>query len=126
MNFLIVFLGAGIGGALRHGVNLVCLRLFGPVFPWGTIAVNIIGSTVMGALAVYFALRGGSGQGMRLFLTTGMLGGFTTFSTFSLDTLSLFQRGDTAAAIGYVALSLAASLVGLSAAMWIGKAIWAA
>ena len=85
MLYLIVFLGAGIGGALRHGVNVGATRLFGFGFPFGTLIVNIVGSFAMGLLAGYFAFRPGINQHMRLFLTTGVLGGFTTFSAFSLD-----------------------------------------
>ena len=85
MGYLIVFLGAGVGGAVRHGVNLACARLFGFGFPFGTLIVNLAGSFMMGVLAGWFAFRMGIPQHMRLFLTTGILGGFTTFSAFSLD-----------------------------------------
>ena len=89
MLYLIVFIGAGIGGALRHGVNVGAARLFGFGFPFGTLIVNVVGSFAMGLLAGYFAFRPGITQHMRLFLTTGILGGFTTFSAFSLDTALL-------------------------------------
>jgi CrcB protein len=82
MGYLIVFFGAGIGGALRHGVNLAAVRLFGFGFPFGTIIVNIFGSFLIGLFAGYFAFRTGYSQHVRLFLTTGLLGGFTTFSAF--------------------------------------------
>ena len=78
--YLIVFLGAGLGGALRHGVNVAALRLLGSGLPYGTLTVNIVGSLVMGLLTGYFALKADPGQMWRLFLTTGILGGFTTFS----------------------------------------------
>ena len=113
MLYLIVFLGAGIGGALRHGVNVGAARLFGYGFPLGTMIVNIVGSFMMGALAGYFAFRPGIGQHMRLFLTTGILGGFTTFSAFSLDAALLIERHAYSAAAGYVAGSVAASLSAL-------------
>ena len=74
--YLIVFLGAGLGGAARHGVNVAALRLLGFGFPYGMRAVNIAGSLVMGLLAGWFALKGDPGQSWRLFLTTGILGGF--------------------------------------------------
>jgi protein CrcB len=80
--FLVVFLGAGIGGAFRHGVNLAALRLLSPGFPHGTITVNVVGSLIMGLLAGWFAHKADPGQTWRLFLTTGILGGFTTFSAF--------------------------------------------
>lgn len=117
MGFLIVFLGAGIGGALRHGVNLLAVRLFGYEFPLGTFIVNVAGSLLMGILAGYFAQRTGIDQHWRLFLTTGFLGGFTTFSAFSLDAALLYERGSYAAAgayvVGSVLLALLAFFAGL-------------
>jgi len=111
--YLIVFLGAGIGGALRHGVNVGAARLFGYGFPFGTLIVNILGSFLMGALAGYFAFRPGMAQHVRLFLTTGVLGGFTTFSAFSLDTALLVERHSYGAAAGYMVGSVAASVSAL-------------
>jgi fluoride exporter len=113
MLYLIVFVGAGIGGALRHGINVAAVRLFGYGFPFGTLIVNVVGSFLMGVLAGYFAFRPGVGQHMRLFLTTGILGGFTTFSAFSLDAALLIERHAYALAAGYVAGSVAASLSAL-------------
>ena len=113
MLYLIVFLGAGIGGALRHGVNVGASRLFGYGFPFGTIIVNIAGSFIMGLLAGYFAFRPGIGQHVRLFLTTGILGGFTTFSAFSLDTALLVERHSYGMAAGYMVGSVAASVSAL-------------
>jgi CrcB protein len=113
MLYLIVFLGAGIGGALRHGVNVGSARLFGFSFQFGTLIVNIVGSFLMGLLAGYFAFRPGIGQHMRLFLTTGILGGFTTFSAFSLDTALLVERHAYGLAAGYVVGSVAASVSAL-------------
>jgi CrcB protein len=119
MNYLIVFIGAGIGGALRHAVNSVTLRLLGPNFPWWTLAINVIGSLLMGLVAGYFAMRGGAGQAWRLFLTTGVLGGFTTFSAFSLDTAMLYERG----AIGQVAFYVLGSVILSIGAVFAGLAI---
>jgi len=113
MLYLIVFLGAGIGGALRHGVNVGAARLLGYGFPYGTLIVNVVGSFLIGALAGYFAFRPGIGQHVRLFVTTGILGGFTTFSAFSLDAALLVERHAYALAAGYVAGSVAASIVAL-------------
>jgi CrcB protein len=113
MLYLIVFLGAGIGGALRHGVNVGAARLFGYGFPLGTLIVNVAGSFAMGLLAGYFAFRPGVDQHMRLFLTTGILGGFTTFSAFSLDAALLIERHSYGAAAGYMAGSVAASVAAL-------------
>jgi CrcB protein len=118
MGYLTVFAGAGIGGALRHGVNLSAERLFGSGFPFGTMIVNVLGALLMGLLAGYFAARTGIPQHMRLFLTTGVLGGFTTFSAFSLDAVLLIERhaywSAAAYALGSVILSLAALFAGLS------------
>jgi CrcB protein len=111
--FLVVFLGGGIGAALRHGVNLACARLLGLSFPWGTLFVNVTGSLVMGLLAAYFAFKGGASQHVRLLLTTGVLGGYTTFSAFSLDVALLYERGEIALAVGYVLISVVLSVAGL-------------
>ena len=113
MLYLIVFLGAGIGGALRHGINVASVRLFGYGFPFGTLVVNILGSFLMGVLAGYFAFRPGINQHVRLFLTTGILGGFTTFSAFSLDTALLIERHAYGMAAGYVVGSVAAAIAAL-------------
>lgn len=112
---LLVFLGAGLGGALRHGVNIACARAFGLGFPWGTLTVNVVGSFAMGALAAWFAFRAGPGwsQHLRLFLTTGILGGFTTFSAFSLDAVLLWERGALGLAAAYVAGSVILSIGGV-------------
>src|SRR5579884_2316160 len=117
MLYLIVFIGAGIGGALRHGVNVAATRYFGFGFPYGTLVVNIVGSFVMGLFAGYFAFRPGIPQHVRLFLTTGILGGFTTFSSFSLDTALLIERHAYWLAAAYVAGSFAAGLIALFAGM---------
>jgi fluoride exporter len=113
MLYLIVFLGAGIGGAARHGVNVGAARLFGYGFPFGTLIANILGSFAMGALAGYFAFRPGIDQHLRLFLTTGILGGFTTFSAFSLDAALLIERHNYALAAGYIAGSVGVSVTAL-------------
>lgn len=111
--YLLVFLGGGIGAALRHYVNVVMVRWLGTAFPYNTLFANVSGSLVMGLLTAYFALRAGSPQSLKLFLTTGILGGYTTFSTFSLDSVVLWERSQYLAAAGYVLVSVAASLVGL-------------
>jgi CrcB protein len=117
MLYLIVFLGAGVGGALRHGVNVGAARLFGYGFPLGTLIVNVTGSFAMGLLAGYFAYRTGVSQHMKLFLTTGVLGGFTTFSAFSLDTALLVERHASGQATAYVAGSVLLSLLGVFAGL---------
>lgn len=114
--WLAVFLGAGIGGALRHGVNLAAARM-GIAFPVGTLAVNVAGSLLMGMAAGYFLHRTGVSQHFRLFLTTGLLGGFTTFSAFSLDAALLYERGQHGALATYVAGSVVLSIAALFAGL---------
>ena len=120
MLYLIVFLGAGVGGALRHGVNVGAARLLGYGFPFGTLIVNVAGSFLMGLLAGYFAFRPGIGQHARLLLTTGLLGGFTTFSAFSLDAALLVERHQYGIAAGYMVGSVAASV----SALFFGLAVF--
>lgn len=121
MLYWIVFLGAGIGGALRHGVNVAAARAFGYDFPFGTLIVNLLGSFIMGLLVGFFAYRAGLvPQHMRLFLTTGVLGGFTTFSAFSLDAALLIERHNYALAMTYIVGSVIASIV----ALFIGLALF--
>jgi len=118
MGFLIVFLGGGIGAALRHGVNLIAPRLLGTHFPYATLFENVTGSLVMGLLAGYFAFRSGdTAQTWRLFLTTGILGGYTTFSTYSLDSMLLYERGEIGLAALYVIGSVVLSIGGLAAGL---------
>jgi CrcB protein len=110
MGFLIVFLGGGLGAALRHGVNLTAARLLGTGFPYATIIENVSGSLIMGLLAGYFAFRGGPTQHWQLFLTTGILGGYTTFSAFSLDAVLLYERGALGLSAFYIVVSVALSI----------------
>jgi CrcB protein len=125
MAWLLVFLGGGLGAAARHGVNLVAARLFGVSFPWGTMIVNVVGSVVMGLLVAWFAFRGSaaSTQHLRLFLTTGILGGFTTFSAFSLDAALLWERGTPGLAAAYVVGSVLVSIAGLFIGMGVVRAL---
>ena len=116
---IIVFLGAGLGGALRYGVNLLVTRLTGAGFPLGILTINVLGCFVMGVIVGWFALRSDPGLDWRLFLTTGVLGGFTTFSAFALDSAMLWERGAHGSALGYVLLSVIGSL----AAVFLGLAL---
>jgi|SoiMethySBSTD1v2_1073268.scaffolds.fasta_scaffold168725_4 fluoride exporter len=112
-SYVVVFCGAGLGGMLRHAVNGLGMRL-GTTFPWSTLFVNVTGCLIMGVLAGWFTFRGeGSRQALRLFLTTGVLGGYTTFSAFSLDTALLWQRGQYGLATLYVGASVLAALAGI-------------
>lgn len=119
MEYLLVFIGSGIGGALRHGVNVLSLSLFGMNFPYGTMLINIVGSALMGVVIGLFAGSHLTGQDTRLFLTTGILGGFTTFSTFSLETVTLWERGQHIAAVGYVLASVIVSVAALGLTLYL-------
>jgi len=117
--FLIVFIGGGFGSILRHALNQASVSILGPDFPYSTMFVNIVGSLAMGLIAGWFALRGSGGQMLPLFLTTGILGGFTTFSAFSLDAALLWERGETGNAVAYVIGSLVPAII----AVFLGLAI---
>ena len=119
MSYLVVFIGAGMGGAVRHGMNIWVGRLLGTGFPSYTLIINIVGSLAMGLVAGWFTMKGGATGHMRLFLTTGILGGFTTFSAFSLDAMLLWQRHEHLLAALYVGGSVAGAIAGLAAGLWI-------
>lgn len=116
MSYLIVFIGAGLGGALRHFVNVTMMHLAHPTYV-GTFVINVSGSFCIGLIAEYFALRGHLPQTWRLFLTTGILGGYTTFSAFSLETVLLYERGQLVTAAAYVLSSVIASIGALFVAL---------
>ena len=117
MNYLLVFIGGGLGSSLRHLINVVIPRALGTAFPYHTFIINITGSTVMGLIAGYLAFKGEAAQSWRLFLMTGILGGYTTFSAFSLDAALLYERGEIGLALFYVLGSVALSLAGLFAGL---------
>jgi CrcB protein len=117
MNYLLVFIGGGLGSSLRHTVNIVCPRLLGSAFPYHTFIINITGSIVMGLIAGYLAFKGDATQPWRLFLMTGILGGYTTFSAFSLDAALLYERGAIGSALFYVLGSVVLSIAGLFAGL---------
>ena len=102
---------------LRYAVNVVCGRLLGADFPFGILIINVTGSTVMGLVAGYLAFKGEASQPWRIFLMTGILGGYTTFSAFSLDTIVLYERGELGLAALYVAGSVVLSILGLVAGL---------
>jgi fluoride exporter len=125
MTYLIVFLGGGIGAALRHGVNIASARFFGTAFPYATMIENVTGSLVMGLLAGYFAFRsGGAPHHLQLFLTTGILGGYTTFSAFSLDAVLLYERGALGLAALYVLGSVVLAVGGLLAGLALARQVF--
>jgi CrcB protein len=117
MHYLLVFIGGGVGSTLRHTINLICPRLFGNGFPYHTFIINITGSTIMGLIAGYLAFKASAPQSWRLFLMTGILGGYTTFSAFSLDTALLYERGEVGLALFYVLGSVGFSIAGLFAGL---------
>ena len=117
MSYLLVFVGGGLGATLRHLINVTSARCLGTGFPWGTFIINITGSTVMGLIAGYLAFKGEASQPWRLFLMTGILGGYTTFSAYSLDAALLYERGELASAALYVVGSVVLSIAGLFAGL---------
>jgi CrcB protein len=119
MGYVVVFFGAGVGGTIRHAMNIWVARLAGTHFPMHTLVINVSGSLVMGLVTAWFAMKGGSAGHLRLFLATGILGGYTTFSAFSLDAVLLWQRHDYLLAAYYVGGSVVGSLIGLAAGLWI-------
>jgi CrcB protein len=118
MNYLLVFIGGGLGATLRHIINVVSARCSARRFPYHTFIINITGSTVMGLIAGYLAFKGEASQPWRLFLMTGILGGYTTFSAFSLDAALLYERGEIGLGAvlraGSVVLSIAGLFAGLA------------
>ena len=123
LTLLQVALGGAIGASGRYLTGLAALRLMGAGFPWGTLAVNVVGSFLMGLAVVWLAERGL----MRAapFLMTGILGGFTTFSAFSLDAVTLYERGQAMAAGAYIAGSVVLSVLALTAGLAIARGVWA-
>jgi CrcB protein len=121
LSYLIVFMGAGLGGAVRHGVNGLVTDIYGSKFPVGIIAINISGSFLLGLLTGYFAFKGDASGNWRLFLTTGICGGYTTFSTFSQDTILLIDRGQPGTAALYVFASVGLSLLAFFVALWLTR-----
>jgi CrcB protein len=121
----IVFIGAGIGGVIRYGVSLAAIRLLGEAFPFGTFAINVVGSFVMGAVAAAFIAKIGffGVPAWRLFLTTGVLGGFTTFSAFSLDAAYLWERDEFLLMALYVGGSVLVSLIAVFAGLFLVRSL---
>lgn len=113
-NTLLVMAGGAIGSALRYQLGRLCTRLFGMGWPWGTLAANVIGGLVMGLFAGWLAARAQGGEQIRLFFAVGVLGGFTTFSSFSLETLLMIERGELLSAASYVGVSVVAAIGALA------------
>ena len=123
VHLVLVALGGAIGASLRHVVGLAALRFMGPGYPWGTLTVNLARSFLIGVFIEMLARRFGSSNELRLFVATGILGGFTTFSAFSLDFAVLWERGATLSAFGYVAGSVGGALGALFLGLWVVRAL---
>lgn len=120
-HLFLVMLGGAIGSGARHLTGRAALTLWGASFPWGTLIVNLMGGVAMGALVAWLAARGGS-EAMRYLLGVGMLGGFTTFSAFSLDAAQMLQRGDHGIALSYILASVIGSIVAIFAGLQLSRA----
>jgi len=119
VGYLIVFIGSGLGGMIRYAVGMLSIRVFGTNFPFGTLGINVLGSALMGIVVGVFTTTNLTSQDTKLFLTTGVIGGFTTFSTFSLDAAVLCERGQHLAAAAYVVASVIVSLMALILTMMV-------
>lgn len=122
-HLVLIAVGGAIGASLRHLVNLAALRLIGPGFPWGTAAINIVGSFAMGLFVGYLARRVGASEELRLFVATGIFGGFTTFSAFSLDFAVLWERGPVIPALSYALLSVVGAILALFLGLWLARSL---
>jgi CrcB protein len=122
-HLVLVAIGGAIGASLRHLVNLAALRLVGMTFPWGTMAINIAGSFAMGVFIELLARRFGASNEIRLFVATGILGGFTTFSAFSLDFAVLWERGAALPALAYVLVSVIGAILALFLGLWLVRSV---
>ncbi len=127
MTPVLVFLGAGAGGVARYYIEVFSARWFGTAFPYGTLFINVAGGLAMGLLAGWFAFRAGEGgshhavQRWQALLGVGVLGGFTTFSTFSLEVVMLWKRGEMVLAASYAALSVVLAVGALAAGLWLAR-----
>jgi CrcB protein len=117
MSYLFVMAGGALGAAGRHGVNGLAVQWLGHIYPWATLFVNIVGSLLMGLVIGALARIEGGHESARLFLCVGILGGFTTFSAFSLEMANMLDRGDMGAALGYALASVIGSVVAVYAGL---------
>jgi CrcB protein len=128
-SLLYVALGGAIGASCRHLLGGLSLRVMGPGFPWGTLAANVLGGLLMGALVGWLALKGSQIEGgvanLRLFLGVGILGGFTTFSAFSLDAVLMIEKKAYGLAFGYISASVVLSILALFIGLIISRKIFA-
>ncbi|PWG02954.1 fluoride efflux transporter CrcB [Sphingosinicella humi] len=121
-NFLLVMAGGAIGAGFRWHLSRIALQLLGPAFPWGTWIVNLLGSLLLGLLAGVVVRHGPSGEPLLLFLGVGVLGGFTTFSGFSLEMVQMLERGNALLAVAYAVSSVAGSVMLLIVGLWLARA----
>ncbi len=124
LNILLVAVGGAAGSVCRYLTGLAMTRWLGTGFPWGTITVNIVGSFVIGLLTELIARKVSMPMETRLLLVVGFLGGFTTFSSFSLDTMALFERGESLSAFAYVAASVLLSLGAAFGGLALGRSLF--
>ena len=125
MNYLWVALGGALGSVARYATGIYAARWLGAAFPWGTLFINVSGSFLIGVLAESFALRWDARMSARVFLIVGICGGYTTFSTFSLDAVTLLNRGELLAACAYMVGSVVLSVLALYAALQLMR-VWLA
>lgn len=123
LNLALVASGGAIGAAIRHLANLAAARLFGTAFPWGTLIINVAGSLAMGVFVGYFVRKLGVSNELKLLVATGILGGFTTFSAFSLDFAALWERGAAISAFGYALGSVISAILALFLGLWLARNI---
>lgn len=121
MNLLFVFIGGGLGSGARYLIATWMADRFGAAFPWGTLTVNVVGSFAIGLIATLADEAGSVGPGARVFLVVGVLGGFTTFSSFSLETLRLAEDNEIARAAGNIAANLAVALLSAFLGIVVGR-----
>lgn len=119
----VVALGGAIGATMRYGVNVGAVHYLGHGYPWSTMIVNIVGSLFMGIMIGKFAHMDHVSPELRALLATGFLGAFTTFSTFSLDFVTLWERGAMAQALGYMLVSVVFSILALALGLWIMRSV---
>ena len=122
-HLILVMLGGAAGAGARHLTGRATLAAFGPDYPWGTLAVNLIGGLLMGVLAGIVSRFGECGEEWRLLLGVGVLGGYTTFSAFSLDVMLMLQRGDWGPALGYILASVIGSVAALALGLSLTRAV---
>ncbi|WP_066660129.1 MULTISPECIES: fluoride efflux transporter CrcB [unclassified Sphingomonas] len=122
-HLFLVMLGGAVGAGARHLVGRAALALWGPGFPVGTLAVNVIGAFAMGLLAAWLASRASGDEALRYLLGVGVLGGFTTFSAFSLETVLMIERGEVTTALFYILASVALSIGALFAGLQVSRMV---